>query len=190
MDLFCQVKTSTMSFLSRLCPQLLYQKLSTNNPMSNMTGRFRSYVWDPALIIFQMLAMQCVYYTTLGLLSTLLLSFGKFPPSLHYLFDTGAVHYYGAENRLVLVAHLLNSIFGAVALWYIVQRAKQCLDFSCTLHFFHFVVCWIYSGYFPTRISWWLVQLVCIVLMVVIGEYLCFQSDMKDIPLIGNKADV
>lgn len=32
-----------------------------------MGGSFRSYVWDPPLIIAQMMTLQCVYYGSLGL---------------------------------------------------------------------------------------------------------------------------
>ncbi|CAK8697528.1 protein SYS1 homolog [Clavelina lepadiformis] len=177
--------------VTRAFPSVIqYQKLSTNTPSANLSGRFRSFVWDPALILAQMITMQCLHYATLGLLSALCLALGSYSPSLHYIFDSGAIHYYGQANRLVLIAHITNSAFGALALWYVVQKAKQCLDFTCTLHLFHFLICCIYSRHFPTQLAWWLVQIVCIVLMVVIGEYLCFKSDMKDIPLVGAKADV
>ena len=176
--------------ITRKFPSLLqYQKLNTSAP-SNMTGRFRSYVWDPILIISQIISLQCVFYTTLGLTIAFCLSLGGHPPSLNNIFDTTAMHFSGQVNRLVMVAHAVNSLFGALALWYIIQRAKQCLDFACTLHLVHFIICCIYSSHFPTYLAWWLVQISCIVLMVVIGEYLCFRSDMKDIPLVGSKADV
>ena len=190
LGLFHRVWTNLKKIVTRSFPSLLqYQKLSTQAP-STMTGRFRSYVWDPALILSQMVTLQCVFYTTLGLWVALLLSFGGYSPSLNNIFDVKAIHYSGQASRLVIIAHVMNSIFGALGLWYIVQRAKQCLDFTCTLHFIHFFICCIYSSHFPTYITWWFVQLVCIVLMVVIGEYLCFRSDMKDIPLVGSKADV
>jgi hypothetical protein len=38
-------------------------------------------------------------------------------------------------------------IFSSAALWHVVQRTKQCLDFTCTVHFFHIIICWIYNGY-------------------------------------------
>ena len=190
MGIFQRAWKTINGLIGRVFPSLVqYQKLSTSAP-SSMTGRFRSYVWDPALIISQIVSLQCVFYSTLGLITALCLAMGGHSPSLDNLFDSTSIHYSGQVNRLVMVAVVLNSLFGALALWYIVQRAKQCLDFTCTLHLLHFIVCCIYSRQFPTYFMWWLVQLVCIVLMVVIGEYLCFRSDMKDIPLVGSKADV
>lgn len=32
-----------------------------------MASQFRSYVWDPVLIISQIILMQCIYYSFLGL---------------------------------------------------------------------------------------------------------------------------
>lgn len=168
-----------------------YEKVSTNTTLTNMTGKFRSNVWDPTLIIAQIITMQCLYYITLGLTSALLLKFLDQKPALEYLFDPSSSLLFGQEQAVIIFAHIINSLFGAVALWYIIQRAKQCLDFSCTLHFFNFIACCVYSGSLVTSFVWYFVQLVCIVLMVVIGEYLCFKTDLKDIPLVGaNKADV
>ena len=32
-----------------------------------MPGQFRSYVWDPTLIISQIVCMQCIFYGGIGL---------------------------------------------------------------------------------------------------------------------------
>lgn len=32
-----------------------------------MASQFRSYIWDPVLIISQIILMQCIYYSFLGL---------------------------------------------------------------------------------------------------------------------------
>ena len=190
MGVFHQTWKTISEAIGRAFPSLAhYQKLHTSAP-SAMTGRFRSYVWDPVLIISQIVSLQCVFYTTLGIVTALCLFLGGHSPALDHLFNATSIHFSGQVNRLVMIAFVVNSLFGALALWYVVQRAKQCLDFTCTLHLVHFIICCIYSSHFPTYLTWWLVQLACIILMVVIGEYLCFRSDMKDIPLVGSKADV
>ena len=38
---------------------------------------------------------------------------------------------------LYLIHHY--RVFSSVGLWYIVQRTKLCLDFSCTVHILHLV---------------------------------------------------
>lgn len=34
---------------------------------SEMASHFRSYIWDPVLIVSQIILMQCIYYSFLGL---------------------------------------------------------------------------------------------------------------------------
>ncbi|KAG9353382.1 hypothetical protein JZ751_017977 [Albula glossodonta] len=116
-----------------------------------MASHFRSYIWDPVLIISQILLMQCIYYSFLGL----------------WLAGVdGLVH----NSR-------------ALGLWFFIRRGKQCLDFTVTVHFFHMIGCWIYNSHLPAALSWWLVNVVCIALMAVIGEYLCMRTELRAIPV-------
>lgn len=83
-----------------------------------------------------------------------------------------------------------NFFHRALSLWYIVKRTKQCLDFTMTVHLIHFIACCIYNGRIPTSISWWLTNIVVIVIMTVLGEFLCMRTEMKEIPLGTAKADL
>ncbi|KAG8519700.1 Protein SYS1 [Galemys pyrenaicus] len=134
-----------------------------------MAGQFRSYVWDPLLILSQIVLMQTVYYGSLGLwlalVDALILGFST-PP-----------------GRLSMMSFVLNALTCALGLLYFIRRGKQCLDFTVTVHFFHLLGCWFYSSRFPSALTWWLVQVVCIALMAVIGEYLCMRTELKEIPL-------
>ena len=81
--------------------------------------------------------------------------------------------------------------FSAVALWYVVQRTKLCLDFAATVHIFHLVICWVYNGHVPRTIAWWILNVTSVALMTVIGEFLCMRTEMKAIPLhMGTKVDL
>jgi hypothetical protein len=83
------------------------------------------------------------------------------------------------------------SCYRALGLWFIVQRTKQCLDFSSTAHLIHLIVCWYYNGHFPNAFSWWLLNLVCLTIMCVSGEFLCMRTELQAIPLnMGPKADL
>lgn len=70
----------------------------------------------------------------------------------------------------------------AGGLWVIVRRAKQCLDFAATAHLIHLVNCCIYDG-FPSSGSWWMLNLTCMALMAVIGEFVCMRTELKAIPV-------
>ncbi|XP_067934861.1 protein SYS1 homolog [Watersipora subatra] len=151
-----------------------------------MSGSFRSSVWDPSLIISQILCVQASYYLSLGIWIVLLdlvvmteqietqLSLGQI-----YNFDS-----FQLKNGIgVLCAYMLNAITGGISLWYIVKRTKHCLDFTVTVHLIHFIVCCIYNSRMPSSVSWWITSIVVIVIMTVLGEFLCMRTEMKEIPL-------
>ncbi|KAN0027497.1 hypothetical protein ACTFIU_010452 [Dictyostelium citrinum] len=76
--------------------------------------------------------------------------------------------------------------FRSFCLKYIVERSKKCLDHSATVTFIHFIIVWIVSG-FPKTVVWWAIQLIGMVLMAMIGEYLCMRKELMDIPLQRGK---
>lgn len=56
-------------------------------PRAGMAGQFRSYVWDPLLILSQIVLMQTVYYGSLGLWLALVDALVRSSPSLDQMFD-------------------------------------------------------------------------------------------------------
>lgn len=86
-------------------------------------------------------------------------------------------------------------------MWKIVRRAKQvlkiphhlivhlslflsiqCLDFSVTMFFLFFVVCFFYGG-LPHSWAWWLTHLASTAITALTAEYLCMRSELAAIPL-------
>jgi len=147
-----------------------------------VNGQFRSYHWDPLLIISQIIAVQSIFYLSLGLLLVLLNFAVERHISLSQLFDVNVVDFSSHIGRVQLSAFLFNSLICAIALWFIVQRAKQCLDFAFTAHFIHFIGCWCFVG-FPKNWIWWLMNLISIAMTTLISEYLCMRYEMKAIPV-------
>lgn len=54
---------------------------------AGMAGQFRSYVWDPVLIVSQIVLMQNVYYGSLGLWLALVDWLLRGSPSLDQMFN-------------------------------------------------------------------------------------------------------
>ena len=54
----------------------------------------------------------------------------------------------------------------SLGLWYVVQRTKQCLDYTCTVHLFHVIFCWYFNGVLPNYLSWWIINLIWLGLCV------------------------
>ncbi|KAK6032038.1 hypothetical protein OSTOST_01797 [Ostertagia ostertagi] len=136
---------------------------------------FRSYVWDPVLLISQMVCMQTVFYTT-ECVAMVAYSITGFTPTLAHIYSLQAL-------RVMVVVQLLATLSCGVAMRFVVQRAKQCLDFSCTLHVFHLLIVIIYNFAFPTQLLWWGVQIASVVICTLLGEYLCMAAESQEIRL-------
>jgi len=148
-------------------------------------GGFRSSVWDPWLLISQIFTIQSVFYLTFGSWVAIMDYIGGSNNSLDQLFGYDALQVKKFHGRLIMIAYVLNALTGALGLWYVVKRTKPCLDFAATVHFFHLLACWIYNSHFPTSLSWWLSNVISIIIMTVLGEFLCMRTEMQAIPLGG-----
>ncbi|KAJ1374591.1 hypothetical protein KIN20_037304 [Parelaphostrongylus tenuis] len=125
-----------------------------------------------------MVCMQTVFYATeCGVLLAISLLNG-FVPTLTHIFALQVL-------RTMVVVQLLASLSCGVALTFVVQRSKQCLDFSCTIHAFHLLFVIIYNYKLPTQLLWWGVQIASIVVCTLLGEFLCMRAESQDIKLGG-----
>lgn len=88
----------------------------------------------------------------------------------------------GYEINFSLFHSLFPYYSSAWLLSIIVEKSKKCVDFTFTLFFIHTVVCTSYES-FPLNWEWWLVHVIASVIMASLGEYLCAQKEMEDIPL-------
>nr|SVE76075.1 EOG090X0FH3 [Daphnia hispanica] len=145
-----------------------------------MSGSFRIAVWDPPLIMSQIVAVQCIMYVSLGLWIIVLLNvLAGHPVSIDYIFKYQVFFFYVST----FACFLMNSLISATSLWAIVQRTKLCLDFSITAFFLHLVASLIYNSGWPYSASWWVLQFSCVTITCVLAEFLCMRSEMKSIPL-------
>uniref|UniRef100_A0A3Q3AUG0 SYS1 golgi trafficking protein n=1 Tax=Kryptolebias marmoratus TaxID=37003 RepID=A0A3Q3AUG0_KRYMA len=133
-----------------------------------MASNFRSYIWDPVLIVCQIVLMQCIYYSFLGLWLAGVDSLVQSSRSLDQIFSYEVLGF---------------ATMQASSVFYLNTRFSICLDFTVTVHFFHMIGCWIYNAHLPSALSWWLVNVACMALMAVIGEYLCMRTELRAIPV-------
>ncbi|XP_050232330.1 uncharacterized protein LOC126681014 [Mercurialis annua] len=150
---------------------------------------YGSIVWDPWLIVAQILCLQCLYYITLGLFLSILVGTRVSRMSLFYLFDFAAVTASTITGCCVIASFLLTSVAGAGYMLYLIERAKKCLDFSATIYIFHLFLCIIYGGW-PSSITWWVVSVTGLAVMALLGEYLCIRRELRDIPITRYRSNV
>jgi len=159
--------------------------------MNGVGGHFRNWIWDPWLLISQILAVQGIFYSSLCLWLIIYSLITDLPISLEALFSNNGPYVQEVGGKKIFLAFLLNALTSAVGLWIVVGRAKLCLDFAATAHFWHLILVWYYNQSFPLSISWWLLNIICITMTTVLGEYLCMRSEMRAIPVsLGPKAQV
>ncbi|KNC52688.1 uncharacterized protein AMSG_08563 [Thecamonas trahens ATCC 50062] len=140
-------------------------------------------VFDPWLIVAQLVALTAVFYVTAGVVMMLLLWCVAAPPTLHLLLSADAMDVRIVRGWLVVLAYLAAPALSALAIRWLVGRAKKCLDFCVSLYLFHLAFCWA-SGGWPATWAWWIVNVASAVGMVFLSEHLCMQAELRDIPRI------
>ena len=83
-----------------------------------MTSKFRSKIWDPLLIISQIISLQFQFYSTLLLFVCTFNSFSYYflsnenykTYSLNHIFDHRSVNFKNANNTFVSLSFILNSL--------------------------------------------------------------------------------
>lgn len=73
---------------------------------------YGAVVWDPWLIVGQIVCLQCLYYVTLGLVFALLVGTRVSRMSLFYFFDYAAVTASTVTGWCVIASFLLTSLAG------------------------------------------------------------------------------
>lgn len=147
-------------------------------------GHFRPSVWDPLLTIAQIITIQSLYYSSLGILVFVIDCLFGHDPSLNHIFNYSDIIIRTWIGLFVIISYLVNSIAASFYLWYIVKRAKSCLDYSATIYIIHFICCWILNS-FPSTFSWWLLTIICASITCICGEFLCMKTELKSIPLLS-----
>ncbi|PKA57197.1 hypothetical protein AXF42_Ash002501 [Apostasia shenzhenica] len=143
---------------------------------------YGAVVWDPWLILSQIICLQCLFYLTLGLFMSIFVGTRVSRISLMYFFDYSTLTASTVTGWYVIAASLLSSIAGAGFMLYFIERAKKCLDFSATLYIIHLFICIIYGGW-PSSFTWWVVNLTGLAVMALLGEWLCIRRELQEIPI-------
>ncbi|CAA2980758.1 SYS1 homolog [Olea europaea subsp. europaea] len=146
-------------------------------------------VWDPFLIVAQIVCLQCLYYLTLGVFLALLVGTRVSKMSLVYFFDYAIVTASTVTGWCVIASIFLSCVAGAVYLVYLIERAKKCLDFAATLYIIHLFICIIYGGW-PSSITWWVVNITAFTVMAFLGYSLCMKREMREIPTSRSRSSI
>ncbi|TPX46425.1 hypothetical protein SeMB42_g03701 [Synchytrium endobioticum] len=144
-------------------------------------GSFRKTVFDPILIVAQIVGLQSSYYLTLTIIVLSLELLTGSNITLDHVISYKEVRTDTVLGWSLFLANLVNAGLSSIALRFIVQRSKLCLDFSGTLFFYHFIIVWIYSESFPSSFFWWLNFIAGLAITFICGEQLCQHAELQPI---------
>ena len=180
--LFTSSPTSFAAIQPKLSPNSLASFISsatsTTNAASGSSNRF-----NPKLIFSQIVAIQSIHYLVLSFLFQISYVLTGSTITIDRIFTTKYLNLWSTEGWIDNSAVLLSSIVGAFLLALIVEKSKKCLDFSITLFSVHLIFCIIYDG-FPASWDWWIINILGLIVMVLLGEYLCSRVELREIPLL------
>ncbi len=137
--------------------------------------------FHPIQIILQIICLQCFWYLAMGTIWGLSHVIFDAPMSLDHFFTDQYINFTSFAGWSETLNMLLLCVAGAYLLQIIVEKAKKCVDFTFTLYFIHMWICTGYSA-FPSTWQWWMCNIICGVIMAVIGEYWCAVQELKEIP--------
>ncbi|KAJ1974847.1 hypothetical protein H4R34_004565, partial [Dimargaris verticillata] len=149
--------------------------------MAKYQNSFRATVWDPILIIAQITAVQAISYVTLSLLVTAGQILLGVDSSLDHILSFRAMRSDTVFGWTLSGIWLIQAGIGVLLLGYIVERVRQCIDFTLTFFLIHFMMVTLYSKHIPSYFFWWFNIAVDAVLMIVGGEWFCMRREMRPI---------
>ena len=138
-------------------------------------------VFDPILIIGQLVAVTCAFYFATGSVLGVLMWCISQRPSLWLLLDSHALSLDLLRGWMVLLAYVAGTLGAAAAIRLLVARSKKALDFSASLFIFHTIISWA-TYHFPDTWTWWILFLSLLVGLALLSEYLCMRAELQDIP--------
>jgi hypothetical protein len=150
---------------------------------------YGAMIWDPWLILAQIVCIQSLYYLSLGIFLWVFVGTQVPELTLKYFFNHTLVTGASVVGWSIIAAFIVNALCGAAYVFILVERAKKCLDFTVTLYLIHLILCCLYTG-FPTSFLWWFVYVICVVVTALLGEWLCMRRELKDIPIRSTRLDV
>lgn len=140
--------------------------------------------FHPKLITTQIIALQCLHYALLAFFIQVNSFLYGSNITIDRIFTDRYIRLWHHRGLPDVCAVTLASLAGSVLLAVIVEKSKKCLDFGVTLFLIHLMACTLYDG-FPTVLDWWVVHIFGMIVMVLLGEYLCSRKELDDIPLLS-----
>ncbi|KAI3325531.1 integral membrane protein S linking to the trans Golgi network-domain-containing protein [Xylariaceae sp. AK1471] len=139
----------------------------------------------PLRILGQIAALQGIYYAV----ALVLMLFTSLVVGLQFNLDLvfGWASLRGDNTQGWLIGFVWLCCAGAivVALVVLISRSKLVLDFSLTLHVIHLIIVFLYTGFLPRNVAWWVTMIASGAITVAGGTYGCRWRELRPITFGG-----
>lgn len=139
---------------------------------------FYPSVFDPKLIIYQIIFLQSSFYIILSI---------PFIISYVILTDTTVSFYTLFTANNLTYTHITSYIISvpllSITIVVIVGRAKKVLDYVSTVYIIHYIICSLTEYSILHSIQYYILNTTTCVCTILLAEYLCVQKEMKTINL-------
>ncbi|KAH7821451.1 putative Integral membrane protein S linking to the trans Golgi network [Monocercomonoides exilis] len=143
---------------------------------------FRADIFDPPLLILQIITILCGWYFCQGI-AYLGLAFLFKKPNIITLQDFMQHDDFSFSTRIgwiKILTLLIGSLLSCGLYPIVVQKSKKCWDFAISACFLDIIIALPFGG-FPTSPSWWISHLITLCLLILIAEFLCAYFESKPI---------
>jgi hypothetical protein len=130
-----------------------------------------------------------LFYLLLSIILAIALTLNGTNMSLDLILDDTEIRTDTGFGWSLIIVWIVHAFLCIPILMVIVQRARQILDYVLTFHLLHLLCVWHAADHFPTRFSWWILQIITVAIMTFGGEWACMHREMKPIMISsGNRA--
>ena len=139
--------------------------------------------FNPKLIVYEIIAIQSLFYLLFASVLEFFHYFCGLDISYDLIFTDTPLTMQSYNGILLIVSFLLSFLCGGILIASIIQKAKKCLDYGCTLLILHFFFTIWHQYTLPSNITWYITLLIGGIGMVLLAEYLCVKIEMQEIPI-------
>jgi Na+/melibiose symporter-like transporter len=153
---------------------------STSTGVSKNNNKF-----NPRLIFSQIVALQSLNYLVLSFMFQMNSVLYGYNVTIDRIFTAKHLNLWTKEGRIDAMTIIFSSLVGSLLMVVVVEKSKKCLDFATTNVIVHFIICVLYGGMSVLHsLDFWIVHVFGVIVMVILGEYLCSKMELMDIPLL------
>ena len=138
--------------------------------------------FKPKIIISNILMITSAFYIINIGFTIFFNSFFGIRLHISQIISDQALDFSSSYGSAYLCSLFFTYVFMIGIFVFIVDKARNILDFVLTNFFIHLILCTINSG-FPSKFLWWIIQTIILTLVTLVSEFIALKIEQKEIKL-------